>query len=303
MISCSISEYQLTASRHYNRVCKTRCAMLKVTYLLIMNLLTRIFQALFTWQFRTHEKSKCGNCLIIQVFIEFHNGFWCWIINLDFERERSSDDGFPTLLLSPPKGVDLLPYPTAEVLGLNDQVRHSKGTRPLGPRLEPERRSWIVHGSQFGNGAPWVQKWQWGKQGWGPRPRRAREKAEELGTMKWGKNSKEWGVRTGRSEQVCEVDWLIAFLSVTIFTKLHYVREAWGELFVGPIWGKQVWQLRLLEAHGLSVSLCFRHCLAAAGSQFLSRWVCSCHALRQKSGSPGQAALKWGPRVASEQVL
>ena len=76
-------------------------------------------------------------------------------------RERSSDDGFPALLLSPPKGVDLLPYPIAEVLGLNDQVRHSKAQGPWvqGWSLKGEAESsmnhslgTVLHGSKSDSG-------------------------------------------------------------------------------------------------------------------------------------------------------
>lgn len=67
-----ISEYLLVTSRHSNQVCKTMCGMLKVSYLLIINLQTRIFQSLFTCEFKTHKKpNNFGNCLMIQVFLEF----------------------------------------------------------------------------------------------------------------------------------------------------------------------------------------------------------------------------------------
>ena len=61
MISSRIPTYQLEASTQSNRVCKIKCYSLKVTYSLIMNLLTGTFQDLFTWESRNHEKSNILN--------------------------------------------------------------------------------------------------------------------------------------------------------------------------------------------------------------------------------------------------
>lgn len=65
MISSRIPKYQLEASTQFNQVCKIKCSGLKVTYSLIMNLLTGTFQALFTWESRGHEKSNMLNNLSI----------------------------------------------------------------------------------------------------------------------------------------------------------------------------------------------------------------------------------------------
>ena len=65
MISSRIPTYQLEASTQSNQVCKIKCSSLKVTYPLIMNLLTGTSQALFTWESRNHEKSNILNSVSI----------------------------------------------------------------------------------------------------------------------------------------------------------------------------------------------------------------------------------------------
>ena len=65
MILSRIPKYQLEASTQFNQVCKIKCSGLKVTYSLIMNLLTGTFQALFTWESRGHEKFNMLNNLSI----------------------------------------------------------------------------------------------------------------------------------------------------------------------------------------------------------------------------------------------
>ena len=65
MISNRIPKDQREASTQSNRVCKIKYSGLKVTYLLIMNLLTGTFQALFTWESRNHKKFNMLNSVSI----------------------------------------------------------------------------------------------------------------------------------------------------------------------------------------------------------------------------------------------
>ena len=109
------------------------------------------------------------------------------------------------------------------------------------------------------------------------------------------------------------IDW---FLLVTvIFMKLYYAKEAWGELFVGPLgvptlreagrpsnwsfWSRDSW-----KHIGFQLSSAFDAGWQPQVSSFCPGLVCSHHPHRERYlGSLGQSTLKWGPRVALEQVL
>ena len=166
---------------------------------------------------------------------------------------------------------------------------------------------------------PWVTVWkQWSRD---PKVMPEDHIPGERWGRKWknmkpGKNSKEQSVgqdKMFRRGMRRLIDW---FLLVTvIFMKLYYAKEAWGELFMGPLgvptlreagrhsnwsfWSRDSW-----KHIGFQLSSAFDAGWQPQVSSFCPGQVCSHHPHRERYlGSLGQSTLKWGPRVASEQVL
>lgn len=185
MISCRISEYQLAVSRHSNQVCKTRCGMLKVNCLLIMNLLTRIFQTLFTEEFRTYEKWKiCGHCLRIWdvrlLTLTLGRKIW-WCFKLYYYHLRA---------------LTLLPDSTSEVFRLNDWEVHvnpagdsSSSAKAQGPCVQ----GWRLKGAESSG------DWSLGIAALGIVRKamlrtmaRRKGEGESWSIMELGQNSEEW---------------------------------------------------------------------------------------------------------------
>lgn len=127
--------------------------------------------------------------------------------------------------------------------------------------------------------------------------------------MKPGKNSKEQSVgqdkmfRRGMRSRL--IDW---FLLVTvIFMKLYYAKEAWGELFVGPLgvptlreagrpsncsfWSRDSW-----KHIGFQLSSAWDAGWQPLVSSFCPRQVCSHHPHREISGVSGPVHSETSPQ-------